>query len=73
MKRCNECGARNADHSFLCNQCGKPLTADAQSESEYTGDTDQIPPQSGLSAEDLVTEATDELSEGHPAEAAGHA
>lgn len=68
MKICSECGARNADHSYLCNQCGKPL---GPAEEQSTGDTDQIPPQSEPTAEDLVTEATDALSDGNPAEAVG--
>jgi tetratricopeptide (TPR) repeat protein len=67
MKVCGECGARNADHSYLCVQCGSQLTdAAATEDTGYTGDTDQIPLQSGESAEELVARASDRLADGNP-------
>ncbi|MFO7947477.1 MAG: tetratricopeptide repeat protein [Armatimonadota bacterium] len=71
MKICNECGARNADHSFLCIQCGKPLSAgDTPGDQTAGEDTDQIPPQRELSPEELVSEATERLGDGDAAGAA---
>lgn len=70
MKLCSECGASNADHSYLCVQCGAQLAAASEdAEADYTGDTDQIPPQSGDSAEDLVARASDALADAHPRDA----
>ncbi|MFP3903444.1 MAG: tetratricopeptide repeat protein [Armatimonadota bacterium] len=71
MKTCDECGARNADHSFLCIQCGKPLRSGEGPEEKTAGeDTDQIPPQRELSPEELVSEATERLGDGDAAGAA---
>ncbi len=69
MKVCSECGARNADHNQLCAQCGAQLATPVdQSEKAYTGDTDQIPAQQAVSAQDLVAQASEVLAEGHTAE-----
>ncbi len=71
MKVCSECGARNADHSHLCGQCGAQLGAAVDdADKGYTGDTDQIPPQQAVSAQDLVAQASEVLAEGHTSEAA---
>ncbi len=70
MKLCSECGARNADHSYLCVQCGAQLTAvSVDTEAEYTGDTDQIPPQNADSADDLLARASDALADARPRDA----
>ena len=70
MKVCNECGTRNADHSYLCVNCGGRLADAATSDEEgYTGDTDQIPPQSGESVEQLVERASERLADGSSAAA----
>ncbi len=72
MKVCGECGARNADHSYLCVQCGAQLGEQAPAaEQGYTGDTDQIRPQEAVSAEDLVSQASDVLADGRASEAVG--
>jgi tetratricopeptide (TPR) repeat protein len=70
MKVCNECGKRNADHSLLCVHCGGRLAdTSANDRNGYTGDTDQIPPQSGESVEQLVERASEQLADGSPAAA----
>jgi tetratricopeptide (TPR) repeat protein len=70
MKICSECGAQNADHSYLCVQCGARLSGvSADAEADYTGDTDQIPPQNADSADDLLTTASDALADGRPRDA----
>lgn len=71
MKRCSECGSHNADHSFVCVVCGVPLGAGTQQADTggYTGDTDQIPPVSNRSPEQILEEASDVLAEGNADEA----
>ncbi len=71
MKVCSECGARNTDNSHVCDQCGAQLSAAVDdADKGYTGDTDQIPPQQAVSAQDLVAQASEVLAEGHTSEAA---
>lgn len=70
MKICSECEARNADHSYLCVQCGARLSATSEDTTDgYTGDTDEIAPVEALTPENLVERASDALTEGQAQQA----